>query len=507
MDRKKYESKKKHATASLISLYGSEQELPFETRNNDIEARLQKYSNGYEKVVDSMLKKNSAAHLHSPHLDPKPQADLMGLGNAKTHLQRNWSIAPSFKEDFSMLLSPKSPIAFNQERLAKKQCFGSTAAISNDCTTTMIDRQSSKATDLEQPSGRSKKLLNINTQLTSVSSISVQDPEEADILKTGGFVSLKQAFESQARMVASSDPERHARGRPHRPTGARPQKSKVVSREQVQPEIREGRQRLPRALLELDGQSQAVHEPPLHPLLQILPPLDVHGSPLHQRQVQHRHQVGQLAAEALGHPRPVSHPLRPHIRRSLRQQSAAAQAAAKDQQQPPRSLASASSVSTTLRSKTWRKRSRAALSTESRKPSSSKQASSSSPATRKPSKAFGAKNTRSTCATPSKSLRKAPRSNQTLPGQPATASRVASTHGEKIVEKTLTLWVNPNIQAELRCIGSLIEILLEELPSFTSYKPIYQDIKNYFLSKGWPVQLEVSPQKNVVCTITIKPPK
>lgn len=67
--------------------------------------------------------------------------------------------------------------------------------------------------------------------------------------------------------------------------------------------------------------------------------------------------------------------------------------------------------------------------------------------------------------------------------------------------------MDPNIQAELRCIGSLIEILLEELPSFISYKPIYLDIKNYFLSKGWPVQLEVSPQKNVVCTITIKPPK
>lgn len=67
--------------------------------------------------------------------------------------------------------------------------------------------------------------------------------------------------------------------------------------------------------------------------------------------------------------------------------------------------------------------------------------------------------------------------------------------------------MDPNIQAELRCIGSLIEILLEELPSFISYKPIYLDIKNYFLSIGWPVQLEVSPQKNVVCTISIKPPK
>ena len=205
MDGKTRGDKKVHRTASMSSLYGSEQDLPFELRTNDLEARLQRYSNGYVKVVGLMRNKNSTAHLRSPHLDAKPQADSMMLMHSRNLLQRKGSIAPSCKEDFSMLLSPKTPkVLPMQDRSASKLCFGSTAAISNEGATTIIDRQSSKATDHEQASGRSKKRMGINTQLLSISSISVQDPEEAGILKAGGFGSLKEAFECQARMVVSS---------------------------------------------------------------------------------------------------------------------------------------------------------------------------------------------------------------------------------------------------------------------------------------------------------------
>jgi hypothetical protein len=153
-----------------------------------------------------MKNKNTGAHMRSPLLDPKPQHDSLVLTNMKNHLPRNVSLGPSGKEDFSMLLSPKSPKGLAQERQVAKLCFGSTAAISNDCMTTMMDRQSSKATDLEQASGREKNRLNINKQLTSIRNLSIIDPEEADILKNGGFCSLKEAFECQTRMVGSFDP-------------------------------------------------------------------------------------------------------------------------------------------------------------------------------------------------------------------------------------------------------------------------------------------------------------
>jgi hypothetical protein len=257
MDRKTRAGNKRHTTASLSSLYGSEQELPFESRHNDIEARLLQYSNGFSKVVDRMRNKNSAAHARSPHLDPNTQLDSTLLAHSRNHLQRNCSIAPSCKEDYSMLLSPK--VLPTQDRLASKFCFGSTAAISNEGTTTIIDRQSSKATDQELASGRDKNRLNNTAQLTSGSILSAQDPEEAGILKAGGFGSLKEAFECQARMVVSSDAERHARDQQNHPTGTRAQESKVVPGEQVQPAVRKGLESLPRALRELNGQGQTLN--------------------------------------------------------------------------------------------------------------------------------------------------------------------------------------------------------------------------------------------------------
>lgn len=232
MDGKKNSRKKIHTTASLTSLYGSEQELPFEARNNDIEARLQKYSNGYAKVVDLMRNKNAGVATHSPHFEPKVHSDSMVHMPSRNHLLHTCSIGPSGKEEFSMLLSPKSPKpGMMQDRLATKLYFGSTAAISNDGMTTIIDRQSSKATDQDQPSGRGQKLQTISTQLMCGSSLSIQDPEEADILKAGGFGSLKEAFEHQARMVAGSNPVRHADDLPNRPTGAHTQADKVASSE------------------------------------------------------------------------------------------------------------------------------------------------------------------------------------------------------------------------------------------------------------------------------------
>ena len=67
------------------------------------------------------------------------------------------------------------------------------------------------------------------------------------------------------------------------------------------------------------------------------------------------------------------------------------------------------------------------------------------------------------------------------------------------------MWIDTSRQTELKCIGQLLEILLDEVPSFISYKPVFEDLRKYF-DRGWPVQMEIYPQKNIVVTITVKPP-
>lgn len=74
--------------------------------------------------------------------------------------------------------------------------------------------------------------------------------------------------------------------------------------------------------------------------------------------------------------------------------------------------------------------------------------------------------------------------------------------GEKRVTKQFKLWLDPTRQKELKCVGSLIEIFLNEVPMFIPYKTLFNHIKPYFDS-CWPVQLEFTTNKHVNVQITI----
>ena len=77
---------------------------------------------------------------------------------------------------------------------------------------------------------------------------------------------------------------------------------------------------------------------------------------------------------------------------------------------------------------------------------------------------------------------------------------------ERSQERVFKIWVDYTRQAELQCIGSLIEILVDEVPALVTYKSLYSDLSAH-LADGWPVQVEFSPEKHVTVTVSLKPLK
>ncbi len=66
------------------------------------------------------------------------------------------------------------------------------------------------------------------------------------------------------------------------------------------------------------------------------------------------------------------------------------------------------------------------------------------------------------------------------------------------------MWVDPNRKSELKFIGSLIEILHDEMPVFNSLRRMLKDISLVLAETGWPVELEFFIKKNVSLNVKVK---
>lgn len=77
---------------------------------------------------------------------------------------------------------------------------------------------------------------------------------------------------------------------------------------------------------------------------------------------------------------------------------------------------------------------------------------------------------------------------------------------ETVFERNFKVWIDPTKQGELAFVGSLIGILVDEIPALVSYKPIFEDISQLFV-QGWPVQLTFEVEKNICASFSFKPPR
>lgn len=75
---------------------------------------------------------------------------------------------------------------------------------------------------------------------------------------------------------------------------------------------------------------------------------------------------------------------------------------------------------------------------------------------------------------------------------------------EKDIDRKVVLWVDPTRKKEFRFIGSLIEILQNEVPEVAKLRKVIKDISSHLQDLGWPMKMEFNIKKNVFVTMNIK---
>ena len=75
---------------------------------------------------------------------------------------------------------------------------------------------------------------------------------------------------------------------------------------------------------------------------------------------------------------------------------------------------------------------------------------------------------------------------------------------EKDIDRKVILWVDPSRKKEFKFIGSLIEILQNEVPELSKLRKVVKDISGHLQDLGWPMKMEFNIKKNVTVTMNIK---
>lgn len=72
------------------------------------------------------------------------------------------------------------------------------------------------------------------------------------------------------------------------------------------------------------------------------------------------------------------------------------------------------------------------------------------------------------------------------------------------MQRKVIIWVDPSKKSELRFIGSLIELLHDEMPVFESLRRMLKDISLALVETGWPVEMEFFVKKNISLSVKVK---
>lgn len=75
---------------------------------------------------------------------------------------------------------------------------------------------------------------------------------------------------------------------------------------------------------------------------------------------------------------------------------------------------------------------------------------------------------------------------------------------EKDIDRKVVLWVDPSKKKDFRFIGSLVDILQNEVPELSKLRKVVKDIRGHLQDLGWPMKLEFNIKKNVYVTMNVK---
>ncbi len=75
---------------------------------------------------------------------------------------------------------------------------------------------------------------------------------------------------------------------------------------------------------------------------------------------------------------------------------------------------------------------------------------------------------------------------------------------EKTIERKVIMFINPEKRTQYQFIGSLIDILQNEIPKLTLLKKLFEDLHSELYKIGFPVRLEFNVKKNVWIAMNIR---
>lgn len=93
---------------------------------------------------------------------------------------------------------------------------------------------------------------------------------------------------------------------------------------------------------------------------------------------------------------------------------------------------------------------------------------------------------------------------QTIEIKSTNGCRSVKVLSEKDIDRKVVIWVDATRKKEFKFIGSLINILQNEISELSKLRTILKDISGHLSDLGWPIKLEFNIKRHVYVTMAIK---